>query len=82
MQGGSGSPSKTASELCCDTDQVDAFDSVLAATANPTEVDVSQPSVALVAQAGAKGALNSLLLGLGAAVCAARMSPTEALWSV
>jgi putative ABC transport system permease protein len=52
-----------------DTDQVDAVDSVLAATANPenpSEVDVSQPSAALVAQADAKGALNSLFLGLGA----------------
>jgi putative ABC transport system permease protein len=52
-----------------DTDQVDAVDSVLGATANPenpSEVDVSQPSAALVAQADAKGALNSLFLGLGA----------------
>jgi putative ABC transport system permease protein len=52
-----------------DTDQVNAVDSVLAATANPenpSEVDVSQPSAALVAQADAKGALNSLFLGLGA----------------
>ena len=46
-----------------------AVDSVLAATANPeapNEVDVSQPSAALVAQADAKGALNGLFLGLGA----------------
>jgi putative ABC transport system permease protein len=52
-----------------DTDQVNAVDSVLGATANPenpSEVDVSQPSAALVAQAEAKGALNSLFLGLGA----------------
>ena len=38
-------------------------------TANPeapNQVDVSQPSIALVAQADAKAALNSLLLGLGA----------------
>jgi putative ABC transport system permease protein len=52
-----------------DTDQVNAVDSVLGATANPqdpSEVDVSQPSAALVAQADAKGALNSLFLGLGA----------------
>ena len=52
-----------------DTDQVNAVDSVLAATANPenpSEVGVSQPSAALVAQADAKGALNSLFLGLGA----------------
>ena len=52
-----------------DTDQVNAVQTVLAATANPenpSEVDVSQPSAALVAQADAKGALNSLFLGLGA----------------
>jgi putative ABC transport system permease protein len=42
---------------------------VLAATANPehpNEVQVSRPSDALAAQAAAKSALNSLLLGLGA----------------
>jgi len=52
-----------------DNDQIDAVDSVLGATANPenpSEVDVSQPSAALIAQADAKGALNSLFLGLGA----------------
>ena len=52
-----------------DTDQVNAVQMVLAATANPenpSEVDVSEPSAALVAQADAKGALNSLFLGLGA----------------
>ena len=46
-----------------------SVDSVLAATANPespNEVDVSQPSAALVAQADAKAALNGLFLGLGA----------------
>ena len=51
------------------TDHVNAVDDVLAATANPEypgEVTVSQPSDALVAQADAKGALNSLFLGLGA----------------
>jgi putative ABC transport system permease protein len=51
------------------TDQVTAVYQVLAATANPenpSEVTVSQPSDALVAQAEAKGALNSLFLGLGA----------------
>jgi putative ABC transport system permease protein len=50
------------------TDQVNAVHSLLAATANPEnpgEVTVSQPSDALVAQADAKGALNSLFLGLG-----------------
>jgi putative ABC transport system permease protein len=52
-----------------ETDQVKAVDSVLAATANPenpSNVDVSQPSQALVAQADAKSALNGLFLGLGA----------------
>jgi putative ABC transport system permease protein len=51
------------------TDQVNAVHDVLAATANPenpSQVTVSQPSDALVAQAEAKGALNSLFLGLGA----------------
>lgn len=51
------------------TSQVNAVDSVLAATANPespNEVDVSQPSAALVAQADAQAALNGLFLGLGA----------------
>ncbi|HET9061218.1 MAG TPA: ABC transporter permease [Acidimicrobiales bacterium] len=51
------------------TDQVSAVQAVLAATANPeqpSQVDVSQPSDALVAEADAKAALNSLFLGLGA----------------
>ncbi len=51
-----------------DTSQVAAVDSVLAATANPenpSEVDVSQPSSALVAQADAQGAFDDLFLGLG-----------------
>jgi len=51
------------------TSQVDAVDNLLAATANPenpSEVDVSQPSAALVAQADAQGAFNDLFLGLGA----------------
>jgi putative ABC transport system permease protein len=51
------------------TSDVAAVDSVLAATANPespNEVDVSQPSAALVAQADAQAALNGLFLGLGA----------------
>jgi putative ABC transport system permease protein len=49
--------------------QVNAVDSVLAAAANPeapNQVNVSQPSSALVAQADAKAALNGLFLGLGA----------------
>jgi putative ABC transport system permease protein len=51
------------------TTQTDAVHAVLAATANPespNEVNVSQPSAALVARAAAQGALNSLFLGLGA----------------
>jgi putative ABC transport system permease protein len=51
------------------TDQVNAVHGLLAATANPehpNDVSVSQPSDALIAQAEAKGALNSLFLGLGA----------------
>jgi putative ABC transport system permease protein len=51
------------------TDQVAAVQSVLAATANPhapNEVNVSQPSSALVARADAKSALDGLFLGLGA----------------
>ncbi len=50
-------------------DRVNAVDDLLAATSNPenpSEVDVSQPSSVLVAQAEAKSALNGLFLGLGA----------------
>ncbi len=49
--------------------QVNRVDNLLAAQAypeNPTAVDVSQPSSALVAQAAAKAAFSSLFLGLGA----------------
>jgi putative ABC transport system permease protein len=49
--------------------QVAAVHSVLADTADPeapNEVDVSEPSAALVARAEAKSALNGLFLGLGA----------------
>ena len=52
-----------------ETSQVAAVDSVLAATANPespNEVNVSQPSDTLVAEADAKGAFSGLFLGLGA----------------
>jgi putative ABC transport system permease protein len=52
-----------------DNDQVNQVDSLLGATANPenpSQVNVSQPSAALVAQADAKSALNGLFLGLGA----------------
>jgi putative ABC transport system permease protein len=51
------------------TAQVAAVQSVLANTANPedpTGVDVSQPSAALVARAQASNALTGLFLGLGA----------------
>jgi putative ABC transport system permease protein len=51
------------------TSRVNAVDNLLAATANPEnpfEVDVSQPSAALVAQADAQGAFDGLFLGLGA----------------
>jgi putative ABC transport system permease protein len=51
------------------TAQVAAVQSVLAATANPeapNQVDVSEPSAALVARAEAQSALNGLFLGLGA----------------
>jgi putative ABC transport system permease protein len=51
------------------TSQVEAVQSVLAATANPqapNEVNVSQPSAALTARAEAEGAFNGLFLGLGA----------------
>jgi putative ABC transport system permease protein len=49
--------------------QVRAVDNLLAAQAdpeNPEEVEVSQPSAALTAQADAQGAFNTLFLGLGA----------------
>jgi putative ABC transport system permease protein len=51
------------------SEQVNGVHSVLAQTANPEapdEVNVSQPSAALVARADAKSALNGLFLGLGA----------------
>ena len=55
--------------LRAQNDRVTAVDNLLAATANPenpNQVNVSQPSSALVAQADAKSALNGLFLGLGA----------------
>jgi putative ABC transport system permease protein len=51
------------------TGKVGAVQSLLGATANPedpNEVNVSQPSSALTAEADAKGAFNGLFLGLGA----------------
>jgi putative ABC transport system permease protein len=64
--GADGAPSTVY--VRADPDQVSAVQGVLAATANPehpNEVQVSRPSDALAAQAAAKSALNSLLLGLG-----------------
>jgi putative ABC transport system permease protein len=55
--------------LRAQTSQVNAVQSLLAATANPEspgQVSVGQPSAALVAQADAQSALNGLFLGLGA----------------
>jgi putative ABC transport system permease protein len=55
--------------LRAQSEQVNAVDDLLAATANPENpsgVNVSQPSAALVAQADAKGAFDGLFLGLGA----------------
>ena len=55
--------------LRAQNDRVNAVDDLLAATANPenpSQVNVSRPSAALVAQAEAKSALNGLFLGLGA----------------
>jgi putative ABC transport system permease protein len=55
--------------LRAQNDRVLAVDNLLAASANPespSEVNVSEPSDALVAQADAKSALNGLFLGLGA----------------
>jgi putative ABC transport system permease protein len=55
--------------LRAQNEQVNAADNLLAATANPENpsgVNVSQPSAALVAQADAKGAFDGLFLGLGA----------------
>jgi putative ABC transport system permease protein len=48
------------------TTRVDALLGVQANPQNPSQVNVSQPSDALTAQADAKGALDTLFLGLGA----------------
>jgi len=66
--GSDGHPSEVYVKTQTGSSQVNAVYNVLAATANPeapNEVDVSQPSQALVASADAKAALNSLFLGLG-----------------
>jgi len=55
--------------LRAQTSQVTAVDNLLAAQANPenpAQVNVSQPSNALTAQADAAGAFDTLFLGLGA----------------
>jgi putative ABC transport system permease protein len=48
------------------TTRVDSMLGYQANPENPNQVDVSQPSAALTAQADAKGALDTLFLGLGA----------------
>jgi putative ABC transport system permease protein len=48
------------------TTRVDSLLGYQAWPENPSQVSVSQPSAALAAQADAKGALDSLFLGLGA----------------
>ena len=65
--GGDGHPSTIY--LRAQNDRVNAVDNLLAASANPENpsgVNVSQPSDALVAQADANSALDGLFLGLGA----------------
>jgi putative ABC transport system permease protein len=55
--------------LRAQNERVNAVDDLLAASANPEnpyQVNVSQPSSALVAEADARSALNGLFLGLGA----------------
>jgi putative ABC transport system permease protein len=59
----------TAIYVRAENDQVNAVYSRLAATTNPEDtaaVTITQPSAALVAQAAAKAAFNTLFLGLGA----------------
>jgi len=59
----------TAIYVRAQTDQVNTVYSRLAATTNPADtaaVTITQPSAALVAQAAAKAAFNTLFLGLGA----------------
>jgi putative ABC transport system permease protein len=55
--------------LRAQNERVSSVDNLLANTANPENpsgVNISQPSAALVAQADAKGAFDGLFLGLGA----------------
>jgi putative ABC transport system permease protein len=64
-----GRPSKIYVRTASNPAVTTAVDSLLGAQANPEnpgQVDVSQPSAALTAQADTKGALDTLLLGLAA----------------
>jgi putative ABC transport system permease protein len=64
-----GHPSQIYVRTVDDPAVTTAVDSLLGAQAspeNPGQVDVSQPSAALTARADAKGALDTLFLGLGA----------------
>jgi putative ABC transport system permease protein len=64
-----GHPSEIYVRTASDPAATTAADSLLgaqASPANPSQVTVSQPSAALTAQADAKGALDTLFLGLGA----------------
>jgi putative ABC transport system permease protein len=56
---------RTAGTLATTT-RVDSLLGAQASPENPSQVTVSQPSAALTAQADAKGALDTLFLGLGA----------------
>ena len=57
---------RTAPDDQAVTTRVDNLLGYQANPENPNQVDVSQPSAALTAQADAKGAYNTLFLGLGA----------------
>ncbi len=57
---------RTTSDNQAVTTRVDGLLGSQASPENPSQVDVSQPSAALTAQADAKGALDTLFLGLGA----------------
>jgi putative ABC transport system permease protein len=64
-----GHPSEIYVRTVSDPAATSATDNLLGAQANPenpSQVNVSQPSDALTAQADAKGALDTLFLGLGA----------------
>jgi putative ABC transport system permease protein len=64
-----GHPSKLYVRTASTQATITRVDNLLAAQANPenpSEVDISQPSAALTAQADAAGAFDTLFLGLGA----------------